>query len=215
MNHDQQLKADVLAELDWEPSVTQAHIGVTAKNGVVTLLGHVGSYMEKYAAERAAYRVKGVKAVAEELKVELADHFKRTDEDIAAAALSRIQWSVAVPSDAVKVKVENGWVTLTGNVEWKYQKDNAASDIRALMGVVGVSNEIAVRPKVDAKNMKDNIMHALHRSWFDPNQIKVKADEGEVTLTGTVHSWPDYDLASSTAWSAPGTTSVQNNIAVA
>ena len=215
MNHDQQLKADVLAELDWEPSVTQAHIGVTAKNGVVTLLGHVGSYMEKYAAERAAYRVKGVKAVAEELKVELADHFKRTDEDIAAAALSRIQWSVAVPSDAVKVKVENGWVTLTGDVEWKYQKDNAASDIRALMGVVGVSNEIVVRPKVDARNMKDNIMHALHRSWFDPNQIKVKADEGAVTLTGTVHSWPDYDLASSTAWSAPGTTSVHNDIAVA
>ena len=214
MNHDQQLKTDVLAELDWEPSVTPAHIGVTAKNGVVTLLGHVGSYAEKYAAEQAAYRVKGVKAVAEELKVELLDHFKRTDEDIAAAAVGRIEWSVAVPNDAIKVKVENGWVTLTGAVEWNFQKDNAASDIRALMGVVGVSNEIIVRPKVDAKDMKDNIMHALHRSWFDPNQIKVKASEGEVTLTGTVHSWPDFALASSTAWSPPGTTAVHNDISV-
>ena len=215
MNTDHKLKTDVLAELAWEPSVSADHIGVTAKDGVVTLTGHVDTYWQKHAAENAAGRVQGVKAVAEEIEIRLPLHAKRADDEIAAAALSRISWDISIPKDAVKVKVENGFVTLTGQVDWHYQQESAATMIRSLAGVTGVSNLLSVKMRPNATAISDDIMHALHRSWFfDEDNIQVSAEGGKVHLTGTVDSWVDRQTAASTAWAAPGTTSVENDIRV-
>jgi len=215
MSHDTKLKQDVLEELAWEPSVNEAHIGVTAKDGVVTLSGHVDNYQEKRAAEAAAGRVKGVKAVAEEIEVKLLHDTKRGDDDIAAAAIDRLAWDVSFPRDAVKVKVEKGWVTLSGEVRWHYQKEDAALEVGRLHGVVGVSNQIKIKPAVDIDNISDNISHALHRSWFfDPKTINVSAEGGKVRLSGTARSPHERQVAAATAWAAAGTTAVENDIAV-
>lgn len=214
MTNDSQLQMSVTEELSWEPSIQAAHIGVAANNGVVTLSGHVDTYMEKSAAENAARRVKGVKAVAEEIEVKLAIGVKRTDEEIAAAALNRLEWDVEVPNDVIRIKVEKGWVTLTGEVDWHFQKDAAQRDVHALLGVVGVSNQVTIKSRVNEKNISDSIRHALHRSWFDPKTITVTAQGGKVHLTGTAHSWVDRQLAGATAWAAPGATAVQNDITV-
>ena len=214
MSDDNELKQAVLDELKWEPSVNAAHIGVTTNAGVVTLMGHVESYTEKSAAERAARRVKGVKAVAEEIEVRLPFSIKRGDEEIASAAVSRLTWNVSVPKDAVKVTVEKGWITLSGEVDWHFQQEAVADDLRGLYGVVGVSNLITIKPRANASNIRDDIMVALHRSWFDPRSINVTAHGGKVRLSGTVRDWNERDVAGSTAWAAPGTTSVENDIRV-
>jgi osmotically-inducible protein OsmY len=215
MSSDNQLQQAVLAELKWEPSVTAAHIGVAANGGVVTLSGHVGSFSEKLAAEMAARRVKGVKALAEEIEVRLPFAAKRTDEEIAVAALDRLTWDASVPSDAVKVKVEKGRITLTGQVDWQYQRQAAEEDVRGLYGVVGASNQITIKPKVNTSNISDDIMHALHRSWFfDPKTINVSADGSKVRLSGTVRSWHERQVAAATAWAAPGVTDVVNDIVI-
>jgi osmotically-inducible protein OsmY len=214
MSDDKQLKQAVLDELQWEPSVNAAHIGVTAKDGVVTLSGHVENFFEKSAAEKAARRVNDVKAVAEEIEVRLPFNVKHGDEEIAAAAANRLKWNAAIPDGAVKVKVEKGWVTLTGEVDWHYQQEAAMNDIRGLWGVVGVYNEITIKPKPNTAAIRDKIMVALDRSWFNPATINVFADGGNVTLTGAVNSWSERTEAGDAAWAAPGTTNVQNNIAV-
>jgi osmotically-inducible protein OsmY len=215
MSQDSQLQQFVLAEFSWEPSVTAGHIGVTANAGVVTLTGHVDSYAKKHAAETAARRVKGVKAVAEEIEVRLPFDMKRSDEDIAAAAIERLFWNVSVPKDSVQVKVEQAWVTLTGEVDWWYEKDAAEQDIRPLYGVVGVSNEMTIKPRVDTSNLSYDITRALHRSWFfDPDHVHVSAVGGNVKLSGTVQSYHERQVAADTAWSAPGTTNVENDNAV-
>jgi osmotically-inducible protein OsmY len=215
MTSDNQLQQAVLAELKWEPSVTAAHIGVAANAGVVTLTGHVGSFAEKLAAENAARRVKDVKGLAEEIEVRLPFAAKKTDEEIAAAALNRLAWDVSVPADAVKVKVEKGRIALTGQVEWQFQKRAAEEDVRSLYGVVGASNQITIKPRVNASNISDDIMHALHRSWFfDPKTINVSAEGGKVRLSGTVRSWHERQVAGSTAWAAPGVTDVVNDIVI-
>jgi len=214
MSDDQRLKQAVLDELLWEPSVNAAHIGVTANDGVVTLMGHVENFSEKSAAERAARRVKEVKAVAEEIEVRLPFTVKHGDEEIATQAASRLKWDSMLPSEAVNVTVENGWVTLTGAVDWHFQQEAAANDLRGLWGVVGVSNEIAITPKPNTASIRDNIMTALGRSWFNPATINVTAEGGRVRLTGKVNSWYERDEAGSTAWAAPGTTSVENDISV-
>jgi osmotically-inducible protein OsmY len=215
MSSDSDLKKAVLDELGWEPSVNEAHIGVTAHAGVITLTGHVGNYMHKVAAEKAASRVKGVKAVAEEIEVKLPYDIKRSDEDIAAAAVDRLAWNSTIPADAIMVKVQSGWVTLTGNVGWHFEKEDAERDIRALSGVIGVSNQVVVKPPVSASNVKKDIEHALHRSWYyDPDTIQVAAQGGKITLSGKVSTWNARRLAGSTAWSAPGATSVENDITV-
>jgi osmotically-inducible protein OsmY len=181
----------------------------------VTLTGHVDSYAEKQAAEAAARRVKGVKAVAEEIEVRLPFETKRGDDDIAAAAIDRLAWDVSVPRDAVKVKVEDGWITLSGEVDWHYQKEAAEQDVRRLFGVVGVSNHVSIKPRVDALNISDNIMHAMNRSWFfDPKTITVSARGGKVRLTGTVPSLYDRQVAASTAWAGPGVTDVENDLII-
>ena len=215
MSTDRDLQKSVLEELSWEPSVTAAHIGVTAKDGVVALTGHVENYMEKFAAERAAGRVKGVKAVAEEIEVRLPIDTNRSDEEIAAAALNRLAWSVSVPRDVVKVRVEKGWVTLTGEVEWHYQKEAAEHDLRSLYGVVGVSNQITIKARVDASHVQDDVMHALHRSWFFDPAISVVATGSRVKLSGTVRTPYDRRLAGATAWAAQGVTVVENDLIVA
>ena len=215
MSHDSQLQQSVLAEFNWEPSVTAGHIGVTASAGVVTLSGHVDNYAKKSAAEAAARRVKGVKAVAEEIEVRLPFDTKRSDEEIAAAAIERLSWNVSVPKDSVQVKVENGWVTLTGQVDWWFQMEAAEHDIRPLHGVVGVSNQATIKPRVNTANLSDDITHALHRSWFfDPEEVHVRATGGKVVLSGTVHSIHERQVAAQTAWAAPGATIVENDIAV-
>ena len=215
MSHDNHLQQAVLAELRWDPSVTATHLGVSANAGIVTLTGHVESFAQKHAAEMAVRRVKGVKAVAEEIEVRLLVDTKRSDADIAAAALDRLAWNVAVPHDTVQVTVENGWLTLTGQVDWNYQKEAAEQDVRRLYGVVGVSNQTTIKPRVNITNVSDDITHALHRSWFfDPKMIGVTADGGKVRLSGTVHSWHDRQVAADTAWAAPGATDVENDIAV-
>lgn len=215
MSADRHLQHAVTEELSWEPSVASAHIGVAAASGIVTLTGHVENYAQKHAAEAAARRVKGVRGVAEEIQVRLPFETQRTDEDIAAAAVSRMSWDVSIPRNAVKVQVENGWVTLTGQVDWHYQKSAAGQELRHLSGVTGLSDQITVKPRVDVGDISDSITHALHRSWFfDPQTIKVSAEGGEVHLRGSVHLPHDRQLAAATAWSAPGVTGVQNDIAV-
>jgi len=214
MTMDKTLQTNVLAELGWEPSVTAAHIGVTAKDGVVTLTGHVQNYMEKYAAEKAAGRVKGVRAVAEEIEVRLPLHARKNDDEIAVAVVQRLDWNVSVPDEAVKVKVERGWVTLTGQVDWQYQKAAAEHDIRGMLGVVGIANNVTIKPHPNATNISADITEALHRSWYDPKTINVSADGGVVHLTGTVDNWYDRQTAGWTAWGAPGAVTVENDIRV-
>jgi osmotically-inducible protein OsmY len=212
---DSALKEAVVAELAWEPSVTAAHIGVTARDGVVTLTGHVKAYFEKHAAEAAARRVKGVKAVAEEIEVKLPLGIKRDDADIAAAAIARMSWDVSIPENAVQVTVEKGWVRLTGEVDWRFEQEAAAKDVRSLYGVVGVTNDIKIKSRVNTAHLSSDITKALHRSWFDESRVKVTAEGGTVTLTGRVDSWSDRKLAGTTAWAAPGATAVENDLVIA
>jgi osmotically-inducible protein OsmY len=214
MSDDKQLKQAVLDELKWEPSVNAAHIGVTARDGVVTLMGHVENYWEKSTAEKAVRRVKDVKAVAEELEVRLPFSVKHSDEEIASSAVNRLKWDGSVPKDAVKVSVEKGWITLAAEVDLHYQQDAATDDVRGLWGVVGVSNQITVKPKPDTSKIRENILVALDRSWFDPATINVSTQGGKVTLTGRVETWYEHDEAARTAWAAQGTTSVVNDLAI-
>ncbi len=215
MSHDSHLQNAVLAALSWEPGVTAAHIGVAANDGVVTLSGHVPNFAQKQAAERAASQVKGVKAVAQEIEVRLPGDTGRSDEEIAAAALNHLAWDVRVPRDAVKVEVEKGWITLSGEVESYFEKDAAAQDVQRLFGTVGVSNLITLKSKVDVSNISDDILHALHRSWFfDPKTITVSAEGSKVRLSGTALSLHERQVAAATAWAAPGVTDVENDIAV-
>jgi osmotically-inducible protein OsmY len=212
---DKQLQQAVLAELGWDPSVTAAHIGVTANAGVVALTGHVETFAEKYAAETAARRVRGVKGVAEEIQVELPFERTRGDDDIAAAAIERLAWDTSVPTDAITVKVEQGWVTLTGSVTWHYQKEAAAQDVARLHGVVGLSNQVVVTPAVNVSDITDKIRIALHRSWLlDDENVTVRADGGHIHLTGTVGSPHERQVAWATAWAAPGATSVTNDLTI-
>ena len=205
MKTDAQLQQDVMAELKWEPAVHAAQIGVEVKDGVVTLAGEVSSYAEKWHAERAAQRVHGVKALAVEMEVKLSEFGRRTDADIAQSATNILSWTSPLPAQTFKVLVEGGWLTLSGDVEWQYQRQGAADSVRGLQGVKGVSNQIAVRPRLSAGVVKSDIEAALsRRAASDAGTIGVGVSGTEVTLTGTVHSWAERDLARRSAWGTAG-----------
>jgi len=212
-----QLQQDVLQELKYEPSVNPSEIGVTAKDGIVGLTGNVKSYAEKYAAVHAAERVAGVKAVTDELKVDLPAFHVRNDEDIARAAVNGLQWDVWVPADQIKVKVDNGWITLEGEVDYKYQQSAAENAVRNLTGVRGVSNLINLKkPAVLPSEVKVKIDEALRRAAaVDADRIKVSVVQDTVTLKGTVSSWAERQAAEDAAWSAPGVWTVEDDLVVA
>ena len=216
MKTDTQLQQDVLAELKWEPSVNAAQIGVAVKDGIVTLAGHVSTYAEKLAAERAAQRVSGVKALAIDMDVKLSGSSMRNDADIAGAANNALQWTSSFPKDGVKVMVESGCVTLSGEVDWEYQRQAAAKGVRYLMGVTGVSNQIVIKPHVTSSAVKSDIEAALkRRATADAQNISVEVRGADVTLTGTVHSWSERDLARHSAWGTPGVRNVVDHMNVA
>jgi osmotically-inducible protein OsmY len=215
MKSDTQLQHDVMAELKWEPSVDATDIGVTAADGVVTLTGHVSSFGEKWHAEAAAQRVAGVNALAVELKVSLGDPSARNDADIAAAVENTLMWTTCLPRDAVKVMVEGGWVTLTGEVDWEYQRQAAAGSVRYLVGVKDLSNQIALRPKLSSIDVKADIEAALlRRAKGEAQNIAVEVHGNTVTLTGTVHSWSERDLATHSAWGTSGVRQVFDQMRV-
>ena len=215
MKTDTELQQDVMNELKWEPTIKAAEIGVSVKDGFVRLSGYVDSYAKKWAAERAAERVFGVKAVAEELQVRLPSSFERSDGDIAQAAANALEWNVSVPYERVKVQVENGLVTLSGEVDWWYQKNEAEGAVRYLIGVVSVSNQITIKPKVKPLDIKDKIENAFQRNaLLDARRVRIETRGGKVILKGSVRTWAEREQAQWAAWAAPGVSEVENDIIV-
>jgi osmotically-inducible protein OsmY len=215
MSDDTQLQSSVLAELKWRPSVDSAHIGVTADDGIVTLTGQVQHYTEKLAAENAAKDVLGVKGIANDIKVEPEGSLKQSDKDIAAAAIGALKWDYEVPDGKVKVVVNDGWVKLDGTVDWQFQRDAADRCVRYLRGVVGVTNEISIKPSAKWIDVKIKIEDAFRRNAdLDARRISVVTSDGRVTLTGTVRTWSERDAAVSSAWAAPGVTRVEDDLVI-
>lgn len=213
--NDNALQREVLDELQFEPSLNAAEIGVAAKDGVVTLSGYVDSYMQKLTAEKATKRVRGVRGVAEEIEVRIPMSTKRTDAEIARAVVNALEWDVRVPNEKIMVKLEDAWLTLEGQVDWAYEKEAAMESVRDLTGVRGVSNLISVRPHVGTVEIKDRIREAFRRSAeLDADRIRVEAADGKVTLSGSVHSLLERDEAGRVAWAAPGVAKVENNLTV-
>ena len=215
MKSDSQLQRDVMDELRWEPRVAHEHIGVAASNGVVTLTGFVPNYAQKYAAEKAARRVAGVKAIAEEIQVRFASDPKTSDTEIAERILNMLRWDVTVPDD-IKVKVEQGLVTLTGQVDWNFQKLAAARSAGRISGVKDVIDLIVVKPRASPSDIRERIMSAFKRSsTVDAGAIDIKVDGGTVKLSGRVKGWNERKVAENAAWAAPGVTKVEDNIILA
>jgi osmotically-inducible protein OsmY len=211
---DNSLRDDVLLELKWDPKISSASdIAVAVKDGVVTLSGFVPSFWEKDAAEKAVKRVYGVRGIANDIEVKL--FWQRTDPEIARDAVHELESHVSIPADRIKVTVKDGWVTLEGTVDWEYQKSLAQSAMKKLKGVSGVTNKIQVTPKASAAEVKSKIEEALRRSAeLDARRITVKIEGSTVKLYGSVSSWAERDEAERAAWSAPGTTMVENHILV-
>jgi len=210
---DQKIQADVMAELRWDPSVPSTEIGVAVKDGVVTLTGTVDTYMKKWRAEEVAHRVNGVIAVANEIQVRSIG--ERTDSDIAAAAVHALSWNSTVPQGKVHVTVDKGWITLKGDVEWQYQRQEAERVVRRLLGVKGVSNLITVKPAVTPSDLKRKIEDALVRNaQVDAERITVEVQGSKAVLKGKVRSWAEREEAERVAWLAPGITSVDNQISL-
>jgi osmotically-inducible protein OsmY len=212
---DMNLRQDIVDELDFDPSIDSANIGVAVTHGVVTLSGHVNSYAEKIAAEKAAQRVKGVRAIAQEIVVRYASDKKTADDQIAERALSSIAWDARIPANDIKVKVAQGWVTLTGNVHWYYQCAAAESAVRRLSGVVGVTNLIEVKPKTQPQDVRAKIIEALKRNAeVEADSIRVIVHDDKVTLEGKVKAWYERGVAERAAWSVPGVAAVEDHLSL-
>ena len=215
MKTDSQLKKDVLAELEWDPEIHAAAIGVGVKDGVVTVSGHLGTYAEKFAIERALRRIEGVRATAMEVDVTLSPMHRRSDSDIAAAAAQALKWQARVPAEKLRVSVEHGWIHLSGEVDWEFQRRAAEKAVRPLMGVVGVSNEITLAAKALPSDLSTRISEALQRQAMrESKRVEVAVDGAKVTLRGTVHSWQERDAVQGAVWAAPGVRTVINEIHV-
>lgn len=212
---DMQLQRDVIDELHFDPAVGTAEIGVAAKNGVVTLMGQVDSYARVYAAIRAAERVAGVRALADELVVSLPMAFKRTDTDLAHNVASTLKWDVQVPDEKVQARVEDGWVWLEGEVDWRYQSTAAERAVHNLTGVRGVTNLLRVKKSASAADVKQHIENALKRhAELDAKTIRVESNDGRVTLHGNVRSWAERSEVEQAAWSAAGVSAVDDELVV-
>ena len=214
MSQDLRLREDIERELEWEPTVHSAEIGVGVKDGVVTLMGTVDTYPVKRAAERAAGRVRGVKAVSSQLEVR-SPAFGRTDRDIAWAAANAVAWNSLLPPERIRVEVSSGWVTLDGSVDWRFQRTAAEESVARLAGVLGITNLIALNPSIPAEEMKEQIETALQRSTeLNAGRIIVETDRDRVILWGSVDSVAQRESAEQIAWSAPGVSEVSNHITV-
>jgi osmotically-inducible protein OsmY len=215
MKTDTQLMSDVQAELDWDPRIDDRGIVVAVKDGVVTLAGYVSSYADKWSAEKAAKGVAGVRAIANDIEVKLGTASQRPDKDIAEAAANALRANVSVPASDIKVIVNDGWITLEGNVTFWYQKSTAENAVRSLWGVKGISNNLELKPQVRAGDVKSKIQQAFHRhATLDANKVNIAVTGGEITLTGEVSSWYEREEAERAAWAAPGVTRVQNTLSV-
>lgn len=216
MRTDADIQKDVIAQLKWEPFLHAENIGVAVKGGIVTLSGQVDSYSKKISAELATKKVFGVKAVAEDINVGASPVYRRTDAEIAEAVVNALRWHSAVVDDKIKVKVEDGIVTLEGEVDWNFQRQNAVNAIQNLIGVIRVNNFIIVKPSPTSKDVQDKIHQALHRSaTVDSDKIAVTVSGSKVVLTGTVRSLAEKDDAELAAWSGRGITSVENRLQIA
>lgn len=214
--NDLDLRREILDELEFQPHIDAAAIGVAVENGVVCLTGHVRTYAEKIAAERAVKRVKGVHAVAEEIEVRIPGDADVADDVIASRCLDVIHWYVAIPEDQIQVKVQQGWITLEGEVEWQYQKEGAENAVCKLAGVVGINNLLIVRPKVSPEDIKGRIENAMARNAeLDTSHIRVTVEGKTVKLEGRVHLWRERKAVEHAAWAVPGVMHVENHILIA
>jgi osmotically-inducible protein OsmY len=212
---DKQLRDDAIEELDWESSIDSADIGVAAENGVVTLSGHVPTFAQKVKAEEAVKRVRGVRAIAQEIEVRPPQTASRADDEIAKRALNMLNWDVTIPRDAIQLKIQDGWMTLSGEVAWEYQRRAAEDDIRKLSGVLGVTNLIKIRRRLLAMDVKKRVEDALKRNaQFEADGIRVSVQDGTVKLQGKVHTWHDRDLLEAAVWGAPGVKMVEDNVSI-
>ncbi|HEX3533101.1 MAG TPA: BON domain-containing protein [Gemmatimonadaceae bacterium] len=215
MRTDSEVQRDIEDELRWDPSLENDDIAVSVRDGVVTLAGYVKSYLDKWHAERVASRVKGVKAIANDLSVKLPSSSERPDPDIARAVLDALKWNIAVPADRIQVKLDKGWVTLEGDVDWNFQREAAEKAVRSLTGVKGVTNLIAIKARPTPQDVKQKIKATLERgAQFDADHITVEIDGNKATLKGTVRSYAERRDAERAARNAPGITDVENRLMV-